>query len=687
MRETDSKLVELSPTVTDTGLKKIKVTILWTERGEEKMLSLGNLREDPNRQATDSTISGTVYELPGGSALINANVYIAENINWQTNSGTDGTYSLRVSSGNWHVCATKQGYWSAGAGPINIAKGETKTQDLTLSEKAKGSAYGFAYLNQHLVISEICAKWSASDEREYVELYNPTTWSWTINSSTLKLKRIKFDGETEEIVSSYINNTILPEKYFLFLGSIDGSTITASGVLANATYYAKIETSDRGIALQDGNGVSIDTASWAVGLSAGSAVERFSYPSGIISGYGNAYDTDSSADFYLHIGLNPENTFTSEAPISGTPATGAVVTCNDGLSSHETVSTTGHWFLTNIATGTWTITISTSSFYREVTNVSILTNLSTSVPNGSTHPPWLVTNWSALILSSSTTEGFISGKVTSGTNPLENIRVDAGISFKMTNSEGRYSLQLTPGDYQITVNPTSPAEYYNPNYTSSTTATTTVNTGQIATIPDITLLPAGMVKGKVTSNGIDPLPNIIISAYDKNSQLSATEISNEQGEYTFSQLSTSGNNYTIKPELDAGESSSPESVSLEIKQGETVRVSTFTISSAYGKITGTVKESNELIKTGVLVMATTATISSEPPVINYNLRIGLPYYYSTVSLSNGTYSLSVRGSVATYNVYAWYTKLTGTTVSTTRKDRTARVPAGQTVSNIDFSWP
>lgn len=687
----DGKLGEVSPTSTDTGLKKIKVTVLWTERGEGKSLSLSNLRENPDRKATDSTFSGTVYKATGGT-IDGARIYVEENPNWETYS--DGTYTLWVSSGTWHLKASKPGYWEQTSAAITIGKGETKTQDFTLTEKTKGNAYGYVYLNNHLVISEVSADTGQGNGLEYIELYNPTTWTWTLNSSTLKLKRIDLNNNVHEILPSWIDNTLPPNRYFLFLGSINGSTVTPNGVLANATYYTTIATNDLGVAIQDGYGLSIDTGIWSSDLGVGQCQERFSYPSGIEIGYGNAYDTDSNADFSLHSVLNPENTSTYEEPISGKPAAGATITCNDGLSSLTIASTTGYWYLTNIATGSWIITISSGSFYRGVTNVTIRTDLSTSVPNGSTQPSWILTNWPGLILSSTTTDGFISGKVNTGNGILgDTLWVSAGISYcSVDGTTKRYWLQLSSGSYLVIVNPTG--EYYNSNYTSSTTATVEVIPGQISVIPEIFLSPAGVVWGKVTSNGLDPLPDIIIAAYDRNGYQVATKISDSLGEYSFSQLPTSRNTYKIKPELDAGESFSTVSYStnpvpVDVVQGSTVFVPTFTITSAYGKLTGTVKENNQLIKTGVLIMVTTTTISSEPPIIDHALRQsslqGGLYYYATVSASDGSYELPVRGSAVSYNVYAWYTKLDGT-VTTTRKSDTTNVSAGQTVT-VNFIWP
>lgn len=516
----DKKLEEVSPTTTDTGLKKIKITILWIERNEEKSITLTNLYRDPYREPVDSTISGVVKSTDGVTVLDNVKVIIEENANWEdyTAAGT-GFYSINVTSGTWTVKASKSGYWDSSA-QVTVAKYEGETQNFTLSAQGRGSAYGFVYL---------------------------------------------------------------------------GSTDTA--------------------------------------------------------------------------------------------AVGAVVTANDGLSSLTTVSSTGYWYLTDIATGTWTLVISSGIFYQQISSVTIQVAVSTGVPNYSTNPS---SSSPKVILVSTTTNGFVSGKVTDGSSGLSGIYVSIGGDYKRTDVQGIYWFELSADSYTPTVNPTTPQGYNNSTYTSSTTADVSVNVGQITTIPEVALARAGTVQGKVTSNGIDALPDIIVEIRDKNDEQVATEITGSDGMYTFSQLPVSGNDYEVQPLLDTGESYSSGSgtnvpVSVTVSAGATVDVATFTISGAMGEISGTVKEGTELIKTGVLLIATTVTISSEPPEFNQSTLQGGSYYYSTVSLSDGTYTLEVRGGSATYNVYAWYTKLNGTTTTTTREDDTTAVAAGGTAT-VDFTW-
>jgi hypothetical protein len=103
-----------------------------------------------------------------------------------------------------------------------------------------------------------------------------------------------------------------------------------------------------------------------------------------------------------------------------------------------------------------------------------------------------------------------------------------------------------------------------------------------------------------------------------------------------------------------------------------------------------VTDNGHSIGTGILVLATTATISGTapdiiPPDINNTLRTGSSIYYGTVSHSDGTYTLQVRGGSFQYNVYAWYTTYPGTHTA-------AKVSLNQSVSaggttTVNFTWP
>ncbi len=161
-------------------------------------------------------------------------------------------------------------------------------------------------------------------------------------------------------------------------------------------------------------------------------------------------------------------------------------------------------------------------------------------------------------------------------------------------------------------------------------------------------------------------------------------VSGTNGTFTLVNLTTGS--YTIQPILDAGEVSTPISTAVNVSSGNTVSVGTFTITGAYGSITGAVTASGSIIKKGVLVVVSTTTLSS-PPALSSTTLTGAGYYANS-SLEDGTYRVEVRGSTTTtYNVYGYYTRLNGQIPSiSTDVVSGVSVTAGATTSGVDLAW-
>ncbi len=152
----------------------------------------------------------------------------------------------------------------------------------------------------------------------------------------------------------------------------------------------------------------------------------------------------------------------------------------------------------------------------------------------------------------------------------------------------------------------------------------------------------------------------------------AQATSDNTGNFYLANLATG--TYTVQPSLDPLETASPSSSTVTLSStGTATSVSTFTITTAVAQITGQVSiaASSQPITTGVLALATTATLSggstSAPPSLSGATGpLCNPCYYTTSSDSTGQYTLNVRSSATAYNVYGWYTTFSGTTPSFTR---------------------
>ncbi len=121
--------------------------------------------------------------------------------------------------------------------------------------------------------------------------------------------------------------------------------------------------------------------------------------------------------------------------------------------------------------------------------------------------------------------------------------------------------------------------------------------------------------------------------------------------------------------------------------GITVWSSTFTVTGAMGTVTGTVTAGGQPIKSGVLIVVSTANIGIPLPALSSNTLTSAAFYADS-SNELGTYSVDVRGSTTSlYNVSAFYMTLNGQTpVISTKTISGVTVTAGQTTSGVNFAW-
>jgi hypothetical protein len=468
------------------------------------------------------------------------------------------------------------------------------------------------------------------------------------------------------------------------------------------------------IYLTDGSGAFIDAVGWtnngsthnpsdcngtcipqpSGGLSAGQEIVRASSPSFINTFFGSAYNSgDNSIDFAYPgntnpslsisgIPVSPENSqFPPSLVISGVPAAGAIITSNDGLSSSTEAVLSGSppvaaFSLLNVATGTWSVVMTSASY--ETENDTVTVSASNSV---------YVFPSTASILNQTTNSGFISGVVTDANgNPISvptAIEVSAGGSNATANTAtGRYLLRVSSGITDVTANPSS----LNSNYVSMSSNAITVYPGQIESGINFTLTQGGRLSGWATRDGINGLEGISMSAIDSNGNTQDQEVTDATGHFQTINLATGA--YTVRIPLDSTEVSNPNVVSASVLSGQTIFVGTFTITGAMGTLSGNVTLSGNPISTGVLIVVTTDTLPGGPPVISSASLTGISYY-SASSNENGTFSVQVRQSTyPAYNIYGYYPEISPTGGINIVQKSLSNVPIleGQTVSGQNLSW-
>lgn len=691
-------LIDQAWNAADTGLKEVIISVVWKSGNDWKKVELRNLRDNPNRQVLSASFTGTARDSASAAALENVTVQAMQNTSRYDASDAAGAYSFTIEPGSYTLRASKLGYFISYSNSLVAAADVPVTQNFNLLKMASGTISGTAYMRDHLVISQVAASSGTQGgvEVEFVELYNPTTYAWTMNASTLELMyRNKNSGPAMAEINLTFNTGSLPTlRYFLIASTspvnFRGLSRTADAVYNEASLDKIVDASDGGVGIRaqaasswydrfawqksggsDAPSELVETTplEFGGGLEDGEQLVRRSSATGVTAGSGRAYDSNSNnvdLSLYETPSLDAQNSTVTESPTTGTPASGALVFADDGLSNGAAVSATGSFALVSVATGTWTVVIS-SGLVTQTTGLygGLLDGYSTTTV--------------AMFLTNVSSTGYISGNVATitGTN-LANILVEAGGGTDRTDAAGNYLLTSSTGTVPVVVNRGGD----NPLYVEAT-SNVTFGLGALATA-NFALSQGGKITGTVTSNGVDALPNIPVTA-SVGGVTQGTGVSGTTGAFEILSLSTGS--YVVAPQLEAGETASPSSTTVSVTAGGTGAAGSFTVSGALGYISGSLtlgSLTGSAITTGVLIYATTSTITSDPPSITAAVRSGSSVYYAASSLADGTYEVGVRGG-ATYNVYAWYTTWSGDTPTTVRKTATAVVAAGATVDK-DFFW-
>ncbi|MBI2069732.1 MAG: carboxypeptidase regulatory-like domain-containing protein [Elusimicrobia bacterium] len=704
----------------DTGMKAITVSVIWQQGNEDKIVQVRNVVSNLNLVNANAAVKGNV-EIEGTSTDIEGVLLVvAENAGWQDITDSGGDYLINLRPGSYNLTASAAGYFTKTI-PFTVTDGQTLPQDIELKAMDKGTIQGEVWINNHLVISAVVASTTPAgmfETFELIELYNPTTYSWTINAGNLEVMYRNKDtgGPADDILLTYTTDTVRSWHYYLIASTspilYGNQWLTADAIYSDlqakntivndsdggigirypgaSTYYDRVAWSNSSGADPPSEFVETSALALASGLNAGEQIHRFARPWALWSTLGRCCDSNrNSINLYPWV-MDVKNSTTSHRPNCGGLATGAVVTATDGLSLSTTTklvsgatSDYSTFTLTSVATGTWYVYISSDSYTLQIATAEVTANTVISIPNSVTVPTYPYTSIYASILSQDNTEGYISGSVKnvagSAINPA--VKVSAGFyEEEASASHGGYLMALTPGTYDITANPNNG----NSSYVSQTSQSVVVVLGKVTSGVNFTLSQGGKIRGFSTRDGINALPGIAYTAYNENDIAMANEVSGSDGRFLLTDLATG--TYSVEPILGSGETSSPASISTTVAIGDDLHIGTFTISNAFGKITGTFKSGGEIIKTGVLVIVTTTTITT-PPALSSNTLTGAPYYM-TNSYEDGTYSVDVRGSTSTkYEVYAYYFTFSGDTpVINSSATSNVTVTAGQTTPDINLSW-
>ena len=704
--QSGSDMVTLPYNSNDSGMKKITISVIWNDfSGTPRKVRISSFYENPTATVLSSGFSGTVTNSATGVPVGDALVQVMGYPSWMAYTDASGAYSFQVSPGSYTLVCSSDVYFSSITAVRQAAASSLTTNNFALTRVPVGSVSGMAYFRDHLVISQIVgSSVNASGQyQEWVEVYNPTTWTWTMatglgtgggtGANQKVIFMYKEAGDSDLFPKfDYRAVSVSPGAYFLFANT---GTVTAVGLskAADAVYGDDWDFADVDDILISGNPspaghiilgdvttmTEYDVVGWdatangsaskklagkyeteaivqSVGLQDGEAYTRKTTASGSANWWGRCYDSnDNEDDMVDAVPFTnwPHNRYDSDPCYTGTPAAGAVVTASDGLSASAIASSTGYFLLSNIATSTvqgvnsaWTIDVTSAPGGIAVMGSSA----SVTVPYNSNKDL-------GIILFSSSVQGGVAMGYVFGAGPdysrrLGNpsILVGSGGETRNTDSQGFYMLFLPTGTVTITANYGGANGSY-----QSGDIEVDLQAGVTTSVPDFHLSQGGIITGYITS-GTGPLPDIIAQATYGGRVYSGA--SDSSGHFYIS-AATSSLAYEVTPVLDSMQSytslpATPLTALLTVP-GSTVFAGTVTVTGAMATIEGVLTKGGASITTGVLVIASTASISSPLPAIRGDTAPSGAVFYSASSQADGTYVLDVRYSTtSTYNLAAFY---------------------------------
>ncbi|HMX95625.1 MAG TPA: carboxypeptidase regulatory-like domain-containing protein, partial [Elusimicrobiota bacterium] len=130
-QEVGTDIVTLAPTSSDTGLKLITVTALWTTGNEPKELHVRTLVTNPDATVQNSVLKGFVQRA-GPIAIPNAAVSVSENSGWVDTTDGTGLYTINLFPGSYNILVEAPGYFPQLVA-VTVPANATVNQNITLS--------------------------------------------------------------------------------------------------------------------------------------------------------------------------------------------------------------------------------------------------------------------------------------------------------------------------------------------------------------------------------------------------------------------------------------------------------------------------------------------------------------------------------------------------------------------------
>ncbi|MBL0058017.1 MAG: carboxypeptidase regulatory-like domain-containing protein [Elusimicrobia bacterium] len=742
----NGQLTALAASAADEGLKRITELITWRDGKDLRSVELKNIVESPRTDIRLCEFRGVVKST-NNVPLSGASV-MGSYSDQRAFAPTDntGAYTIQVPSGTYVVTASYPGYEPRTITGLNLSfLTSPVTVDFSLNRSPTGVVQGSVWTNPSLVISQVVASTvnSSGFSQEYVEVYNPTTWTWTMpgNVGLMYQRHVSDDPVALPISINYLSNFFENRKFYLFANT---SPVVVAGIskipdavwdtsVGNPNYtnfpmFAAnkniIPTQEDGSGSKPGvGGVGLcqapcvaggptkwDRVGWGSGgddptivegiriegrPSPGTSYSRISSTSGVSNVDGPAYDMDdNSADFVVStfVAAPPRNMLTADTmPRTGVPPTGAYVWTNDPL-GYPTPAGTVWWisgsasrktsqFTLTVTTAPQMVAVSAGAFGKSYDPSSFISPTSTG-PTTINVSARETNRWAILQGTVKDNLGF----------PIAGLPVVEGMpsapgptdmtGLKLTRADGTITVGTMDAGFRATINQ---GAAINRKYASSQFIPVGCSVGAVCA-PPLVLLPCqATVRGQTLTSGGSPLSgqSVIINPGNK------SVISDSNGYY----------NATVTEGVNTLTSYAPigyippndQSVTVQATDaGATLAAPPLVFTSDVRTMTGKVTRGGVPLKTGAIVILNKNSILPAVWAPGYAPDLGSMHEYSaTRSETDGTYQLNLKvnsWALDKGNLYAYETHVENGSVVTNRTVVSGINISSNSVPTVDLNF-
>lgn len=316
------------------------------------------------------------------------------------------------------------------------------------------------------------------------------------------------------------------------------------------------------------------------------------------------------------------------------PISLAHVTCVMGTELYEYTTGSNGSFIFAVANGNWELNAEKPAFWVS-SDPLIITILNSSSFNNN-----LQLTPAANIISGQVYQGAV---LSPGEAMVRAIPGAGNIEEVQVNNQGSYILSLPTGTFEINA--------YLDGYTSPTPVNLSLSAGETISGLNFTLLPnPSYITGKITSNGINPIPGAIVSSG------SVSDTTGTQGNYT---LNVPSGPHTVTASKTGYITTSSQQVNVAV--GQTLSNINIILTPNAATINGSVQSDGDPVYL--------AAVTAKKDVTGTT--------YTVQTQENGSYSFSIP--YGTYSVWAAKSGFSNSDTST------VTINPGQTINDVNFN--